>query len=89
MTRRRITFVTRTSCSICDDAEPMVRESAARFGLDVDVIDVDEAGLAAEYGEMVPVVLGPEGDVLAWGRIRPLRLSVGLLAVRIGVGGKS
>jgi hypothetical protein len=84
---RRITFITREGCSICDDAEPIVRAQASRFGLEVDVVDVDHGGLADRYGEMVPVVLGPDGDVIAWGRIRSFRLGIGLMAVRLGVGG--
>ncbi|NQV07888.1 glutaredoxin family protein [bacterium] len=85
----RVTFITRVGCSICDDAEPMVRSWADRIGVEVDTVDVDREGLADRFGDMVPVVLGPDDDVMAWGRINAFRLMIGLIGVRMGVGGDS
>jgi hypothetical protein len=47
------------------------------------VADVDaEDGLAAEFGDRVPVVLGPSGDVLAEGVITAWRAFAAIGALR-------
>lgn len=58
-----ITFLTRRNCHLCEDALPLVLEVVGDAS--VEVIDVDDSGLAAEYGERVPVILVDGHEVLA------------------------
>jgi hypothetical protein len=78
-----IRFLTRAGCYLCEEAKPRVLAGARRLGLDLQVVDVDAAGLAGEYGDRVPVVLGPDGRELCSGRIGGLRLAWRLLGVRL------
>jgi hypothetical protein len=84
VTRRQITFVTRRACSLCEEALPGVADWAGRLGLEVEVVDVDAAGLADRYGNTVPVVLGNSGDVLLAGRWGKVRLAAAMLRARYG-----
>lgn len=52
-----VRFLTRAACHLCEEALPVVARRARRLGWTLEVVNVDEAGLAAEYGERVPVVL--------------------------------
>ncbi|MDI9931629.1 glutaredoxin family protein [Rhodococcus sp. IEGM 1354] len=57
-----VALLTRAGCHSCTHASAVLREVCAEFGVDVTVIDVDEAAaespdLRAEYGDRVPVVL--------------------------------
>jgi len=81
---RRIVFVTRRDCPLCEEAEPRVRSWANRLGLSVEVVDVDAAGLADRHGDAVPVVLGADGTMLASGRVGSAGLALGLLRARLG-----
>lgn len=81
---RRITFVTRRGCTLCDEAWPGVEGWAERLGLAIEVIDVDDAGLTGSYGDRVPVVLSGTGEELLWGRWGPLRLAGAMLRARYG-----
>jgi glutaredoxin len=53
-----VTVYSRENCHLCDEALETIREVAADVSepVDVSVVDVDEAGLAEEYGERVPYV---------------------------------
>ena len=63
-------FLTRAGCHLCDEARPIVASAAARNGLRVVEIDIDaDDRLLAEYGLRIPVILGPDGQVLAEGPI--------------------
>lgn len=67
-------FLTRDGCHLCDAAHPLVMAEATRLGiplLEVDVEDDDE--LLANYGLRIPVVLGPDGQVIAEGAIEDRR----------------
>jgi hypothetical protein len=79
-----ITFLTRRGCSLCDETLARLEPLAGRAGVDVAVEDVDDAGLAAEHGERVPVILDRDGRVLAWGRIGDVRLRWSVLRARLG-----
>lgn len=59
-----ITFVTRRACPLCEERLPWVLAAAERRDRRLTVVDVDDAGLAEEYGERVPVVLVEEEVVL-------------------------
>jgi len=68
--RNRIRFLTRDGCHLCDLARPVVARLARRHGLDLIELDVDaDEDLQARYGSRVPIVLGPEDQVLAEGDI--------------------
>lgn len=75
-------FITRTGCTLCDEAEPEVRRLAGMVGMEMIVRDVDSEPGLAEFGERVPVVLSPTGQVLAEGRISSLRLAATLVIRR-------
>lgn len=71
-----IRFLTRPGCHLCAEAEFTVRRLAGEMGVGMVMVDVDaEAELSARFGLRVPVVLDPEGTVMAEGAIeaRPLR----------------
>ena len=63
MLRRRrppalLELVTRSECSLCAVAEPVVRRAAADAGVALRVVDVDaDPSLRAAYTDKVPVVL--------------------------------
>jgi glutaredoxin len=58
-------LVTRAGCTLCDEAEPVVRRLAERAGVPVRLVDVDAAVDAAvdgdpamgQWSDHVPVVL--------------------------------
>lgn len=68
--RRRLTFITRQGCTLCDSAFRRLRLPAMLLAVDVREVDVDtDEELLDVYGGRVPVVLTEGGDVLAEGRI--------------------
>ena len=74
-----MTFVTRSGCHLCEQAEPVVQAVARRYGVRLEVVDMDsDDEMVRLYGLRVPVVLGPDGAVLAEGIIegRELRRAV-------------
>jgi thiol-disulfide isomerase/thioredoxin len=74
-----LTFVTRSGCHLCEQAEPLVRATAARYRADLEVVDMDsDDELVRLYALRVPVVLGPDGEIIAEGIIdrRGLRRAV-------------
>jgi len=60
-----VRFLTRKVCRICTEALPVVESRSRRRRLAFEVVDVDDAGLAAEYGDRVPVVLLDGVEVLS------------------------
>jgi len=63
-------FLTRSGCHLCDDARPLVESAAVREGVEIEVVDVDSfPELEARYGSRIPVLLGPDGDVIVEGVI--------------------
>lgn len=52
-----VRFMTRRACSLCRDALPLVERRSRRRGHSLEVVDIDDAGLADLYGERVPVVV--------------------------------
>lgn len=74
-----LTFVTRSGCHLCEQAEPVVRATAERYRAHLEVVDMDsDDELVRLYALRVPVVLGPGGEVIAEGVIdrRGLRRAV-------------
>jgi hypothetical protein len=73
------TFLTRLGCHLCDQARPHVQEAVFRAGGVLEEIDIDSDDvLTRVYGLRIPVVLGPNGEVMAEGVIdvRRLRLTI-------------
>lgn len=66
MGRPPLRFLTRARCHLCDDA----LEVLSGAGIDVEVVDIDrDDALLAVFDLRVPVVLGPNGEVVAEGII--------------------
>ncbi len=80
--RSRLRFLTRRNCTLCDAALPRVQRAAGWLRLDIEVVDVDSAGLADEYGERIPVLLGTDDRVVAEAPLR--RFWWTLLRFRVG-----
>jgi hypothetical protein len=65
-----LTFVTRPGCHLCDEAEPVVRRAVERRGMRLRVVDLEsDDELVRRFSWRIPVVLGPDGEVIAEGRI--------------------
>lgn len=60
-----LVFITRASCLLCHETEPMVVAVARRRGYTIETVDVDAAGLADRFGDRVPVVLRDGMEVLS------------------------
>lgn len=52
----RAVLYARRGCHLCDEARTVVAAVAAERGAAWREVDVDDAGLADRYGELVPVV---------------------------------
>jgi hypothetical protein len=63
-------FLTRAGCHLCDQARPLVVDQVRRGGGEVREVDIDGVdGLLRDYGLRIPVLLGPDGAVVAEGVI--------------------
>ncbi len=63
-------FLTRPGCHLCDEARPVVLAAVARVGGMVTEIDIDSDDfLLGEFGMRIPVVISPDGSVIAEGAI--------------------
>ena len=72
-------FLIRPGCHLCDQARPLVTREARRRDLPLLEVDIGtDVDLLEEYGERVPILLAPDGAVIAEGRIdqRSLRRSM-------------
>jgi predicted thioredoxin/glutaredoxin len=71
----RVVLVTRQGCHLCDEALSLLRE----LGVEPELADVDaDDALFALYDWRVPVVL-VDGQVVAEGRIDPVRMQKALI----------
>ena len=52
-----LAFITRTGCTLCAEAQPLVERAAAEAGVRLDVLDVDADPALAQWSDHVPVVL--------------------------------
>ena len=65
-----VKFLTRPGCHLCDEARPLVESAAAKEGVAFEEVDVDSfQDLRSRYGNRIPVLLGPDGRVIAEGVI--------------------
>ena len=70
MRYRRVMFLTRPGCGLCDEALPLLQSSTRRLGVELVPVDITaDPGLEAEYHLRIPVVLDRRGKVLAEGRL--------------------
>ena len=68
--RRRLVFLSRPGCGLCDQALPSVQKAAQWLRCDVEVVDITgDADLEAEYHLRIPVVLDRAGRPTAEGQI--------------------
>lgn len=79
----RISFLTRAGCHLCEDAADVLSALQDRYRLDIVTVDIDaDDDLVRDYGLQVPVVLGPDGSVLAEGVVTEAKLMGAFAALR-------
>jgi len=69
-----VRFLTRSGCHLCDQARPMVISVVEGMDATMEEIDIDLHPEYGHYGSRIPVVLGPQNEVLAEGAIRDRRV---------------
>ena len=69
-----VRFLTRSECHLCDQARPILTSVVDGMGATMEEIDIDIHPEYSGYGSRIPVVLGPENEVLAEGAIRDRRV---------------
>jgi len=58
----RLTLYGRRYCHLCEDMERALGPLQDELGFTLEVVDVDrDVALEREYGELVPVLTGPDG----------------------------
>ena len=68
--KRRITFLTRPGCGLCDEARARLEDVVRWLPVGCEVVDISaDPVLEAEYHIRIPVVLDRRGRVLAEGQI--------------------
>jgi glutaredoxin len=78
----RLTVYSRSWCHLCDDMLAALEPIAARYGVPVDVVDVDnDPALEAAHGERVPVLIA-DGTELCHYHLDPARVVEALDAYR-------
>ena len=84
MSAVELRFLTRRDCPLCDEAEARLQRWAPRIGLTYTSVDVfAEPEIAGSYGDRIPVLLAPDGRVVAEGRWGSFELISGLLRERL------
>jgi thiol-disulfide isomerase/thioredoxin len=70
MRYRRIHFLTKPGCGLCDEVLPLMQRAAKTLGVELIEVDIrDEPELTDQYNMRIPVVLNRRGKVIAEGRI--------------------
>jgi hypothetical protein len=78
----RITLIGKPGCHLCDDARSVVERVAADTGTDWDELSIlDDAALAEQYWEHIPVVL-VDGEQHDFWRVDEARLRAALAGQR-------
>ena len=68
--QRRLTFLTRSGCGLCDEAHSRLESTLRWLPVDLEVVDISiDPELEAEYHLRIPVVLDRNGRVISEGRI--------------------
>ena len=74
-----IRFFTRAGCPLCDKALNRVNSLARRYGVDVEIIDIDlDLDLLERYNHRVPVIEDANGSVIDEGIVDASVLSAGI-----------
>ena len=72
-------FLTRPGCHLCDEARPVVLAAVQGAHGVVHEVDIDtDDRLLKEYGMRIPVLLTPDGEVVAEGVIEARSLQKSL-----------
>ena len=67
---RRLQYLTKPGCGLCDEVLPIVERATKRLGVELIEVDIrDEPELTDLYNMRIPVVMNRRGKVLAAGRI--------------------
>lgn len=67
---RRLTYLTRPGCGLCDEALPRLEAAVRWLPVELDVVDITtDEDLESEYHLRIPVVLDRRGRVVAEGQI--------------------
>ncbi|HEY5889068.1 MAG TPA: glutaredoxin family protein [Acidimicrobiia bacterium] len=75
MSEFAVQFLTRPGCHLCDEARVLVNEAALRTGVAVIEVDIEtEDSLIRDFGLRIPIVLSPDGSVVAEGEFDPRNL---------------
>ena len=70
MRYRRIQYLTKPGCGLCDEVLPIMERATKRLGVALIAADIrDEPELTDNYNMRIPVGLNRRGNVLAEGRI--------------------
>ena len=70
-----VKLLTRPGCRLCDQVRPLLTSVAQGLGASVEEVDIDSSpALTRDYGLRIPVVLGPDNEVLAEGEVRDRRV---------------
>jgi len=78
-----VEFFSRSGCHLCDEARPVVEAAVQTSGGSMVEVDIESSDdLVRRYGERVPVVVGPDGGVLAEGAVDPKQLKKRLRRIR-------
>jgi hypothetical protein len=74
MRYRRIQYLTKPGCGLCDEVLPIVERATKRLGVELVQVDIrNEPELTDNYNMRIPVVLDRRGRVLAEGQITQLQ----------------
>ena len=58
----RLTLYGRRYCHLCEDMERALEPLQGKLGFTLELVDVDlDAALDRKYGELVPLLAGPDG----------------------------
>lgn len=63
---RTVELMVRSTCGSCARVEKQIAPIVTAAGLPLVIVDVDEAGLALEYGDRVPVVVIDGEEFACW-----------------------
>ena len=78
-----ITFYTRVGCPLCDEALEQVEPLAQRYGVTIEMVDIDlDLELLERYNHRVPVIESADGSVIGEGIVDASAISAGLKNLR-------
>lgn len=73
-----ISFITKSGCHLCEEAEVVLQQICKELGLEYSKISIEEnQGLALKFQEEIPVVLIDGIQHSAW-RVDPVKLRAAL-----------